>query len=360
MQHKQFGIAVVGSGRIGLRRAERAAAHPAVNFIAVSDPDRARAQKLAGKVGADFYSDDNLEIMSRPEVGAVIVSSSEGEHVLPALQAISLGKPVLIEKPIAMRLNEADRILAAAASAGVDVHVGYSRRFKRSYLLMKEQIAQGRLGQIIGANTRAYNTRAHHLEVLARTPTATIVMGALTYYVDLICWFLEGNAPVEVVARGQRAVFKAAGYDVDDVAWAILTFADGAVVSLGVDYALPAKYPTFGASARMELLGTEGVFLIDDDNRDQVLFSDRGIPHNYVPEHNINMAFMSSSSSGDWAQGEFWGPLADETRNWLDHLSTGRPCCLATGKQARTTLEITLAIDRAIQTNQSIRIPAEK
>ena len=162
MQHKQFGIAVVGSGRIGLRRAERAAAHPAVNFIAVSDPDRARAQKLAGKVGADFYSDDNLEIMSRPEVGAVIVSSSEGEHVLPALQAISLGKPVLIEKPIAMRLNEADRILAAAASAGVDVHVGYSRRFKRSYLLMKEQIAQGRLGQIIGANTRAYNTRAHY------------------------------------------------------------------------------------------------------------------------------------------------------------------------------------------------------
>ena len=356
MTHKELGIAVIGSGRMGLRRASLAAAHPAVRFIAVSDQDRERARNLAQKVGAQVYSDDNLEVISRTEVNAVIVSTSEHEHVLPALQAIDLGKPVLIEKPIALTLDDADRILAAASRAGIDLRIGYSRRFKRGYLLAKEQIVQGRLGHIVGANTRAYNSRAHPLQILKRSPQATIVTDAMTYYVDLIVWFLQGNAPVEVVARGQKGVFKAAGYDVDDVTWAIVTFQDGAVVSMGVDFAFPEKYPTFGPNARVEILGTEGVFLIDDDNKDQILYTERGIPHSYVPDHSVNMAFMGSSSSGDWAQGNFWGPVADETRAWFDHLATGRGCSLASGLQARTTLEITLAIEEAVRSHQAVHL----
>ena len=138
--------------------------------------------------------------------------------------------------------------------------------------------------------------------------------------------------------------------------WAIVTFADGAVASLGVNYGLPEKYPTFGPNARMEVMGTEGVFLIDDDNRDQILYTDRGIAHSDVPDHHVNMAFMSSSSSGDWAQGNFWGPVADETRTWLDHLATGHPCSLATGAEARTALAVTLAIDEAVRVGKAVSI----
>jgi predicted dehydrogenase len=119
------------------------------------------------------------------------------------------------------------------------------------------------------------------------------------------------------------------------------------------------KYPTFGPGERMEILGTKGVFLIDHDNKDQIFYTDCGIPHSYVPDHGVNMAFMSTSSSGDWAQGDFWGPVADETRTWLDHLSTGRPCSLATAEDARRTLEITLAIEHASQSHQTVRFPPE-
>ena len=83
MKGKQIGLAVVGSGRIGTLRARLAAKHPAVNFLAVSDIDPANAKKLAEKAGADFYSGSNDEIIARPEVTAVIVSTPEGEHAAP-------------------------------------------------------------------------------------------------------------------------------------------------------------------------------------------------------------------------------------------------------------------------------------
>jgi len=115
---------------------------------------------------------------------------------------------VLVEKPIALSIEDANKMIAAAQQAGVELRVGYSQRFKRSYLLGKEQILQGRLGQITGGMARVYNTKAQAFQILKRSPNATPVLDVLTYYVDLICWFLEGNAPVEVVARAQKGYFK--------------------------------------------------------------------------------------------------------------------------------------------------------
>ena len=271
MERKELGIAVVGAGRIGTLRASMVAAHPAVSFLAVSDIDPARARALAEKVGASLSSGDNLEVISRPEVDAVIVSSSEPEHTLPVLQALERGKPVLVEKPIAMRLEDADRMVTLAEQVGAALRVGYSQRFKRRYLLGKEQIVQGRLGRILGGAGRVYNTRATAFQILRRAPDATLVLDVLTYWVDMICWYLEGNSPVEVVARAQGVVFREAGFAADDVTWAILTFADGAAVSLGVCYALPERYPTMGQSIRLEILGTEGVLLFDEDHKDKIL-----------------------------------------------------------------------------------------
>lgn len=354
---RELGIAVVGAGRMGTRRASIASTHPAVRFLAISDIDPTRARSLGEKVNADLSSGDNLEVISRPEVNAVIVSTPEHDHTLAVLQALELGKPVLVEKPIALDLGDARKIVAAVKQAKGDLYVGYSKRYTRSYILAKEYIAQGCLGQMVGATTRVYNSRAQAFQILKRSPHASPVLDVLTYYVDLVCWFFEGNAPAEVVARGQKGVFKAAGYGADDVTWAILTFSDGAVVSLGVDYALPEKYPSLGQSPRMEILGTEGVILLDEDHKEHIIYTNRGISHGYVPGHDVNMAFLGTSSSGDFALGDFWGPQADETRGWLDYLSTGRPCILPRPEEGLRTLEVTLAIERAVETKQSVTLP---
>ena len=262
-----------------------------------------------------------------------------------------------MEKPIGFSLRDADRILDTLRATKGDLRVGYSRRYKECFLRAKEQMLHGRLGRVVGGTARVYNSRAQAFAILKRDPHATPVLDVLTYYVDLMCWFLEGNRPVEVVARGQHGIFKEAGYGAHDVTWAIVTFADGAVINLGVSYALPARYPTLGQSDRLELLGSEGTMIIDDDHMDHLLFSEKGIPHAYVPDHAVNMAFLGSNTAGDWAVGDFWGPLGNETRAWLDHLATGAPTVHTTPEQARLNLETTIAIERAVESGQSVRLP---
>ena len=138
---KPIGLAIVGSGRIGTLRARLASAHPAGRFIAVSDRSEAAAARLAKTVGAQFHSIDNDEIIAHPDVNAVIVSTSEGEHVAPILKAISLGKKVLVEKPLALTLADADlieineafaaQVMACCAAAASDdyarQHLGRDR-----------------------------------------------------------------------------------------------------------------------------------------------------------------------------------------------------------------------------------------
>jgi predicted dehydrogenase len=328
-----------------------------VSFIAVSDQSESAAKKLASSVGAQFHSTDNDAVISRAEVNAVIVSTSEGEHLEPILKAIALGKRVLVEKPLALTLADADRVVKAIEKSGADVRVGYSRRYKERYLIAKEQIVQGRIGKTIGGAARLFNSRSQALAMLGRNPHATPIVDALTYYVDLMSWLMDGKRLVEVYARGQMGVLQAAGHDVTDLSYAILTYDDGNVINLGVGYALPEKYPALGHAARVEVLGTEGVMILDDDHTDQLMYTEKGIPHVYLPDHTVNMVFLQSGTPGDWALGEFWGPIANETRAWLDYLCMGRPCVLATPQEARATLEATLAIEHSVATGRSVTLP---
>src|SRR4029450_12930057 len=113
-------------------------------------------------------------------------------------------------------------------------------------------------------------------------------------------------------------------------------------------YALPEKYPARGHAARVEVVGTGGVLILDDDHTDQLMYSETGVPHVYLPDHNVNMVFLQSGTPGDWALGEVGGPTPTEPRAWLDFLATDRPCTLATPQDARATLEATLAIEHSM------------
>lgn len=352
----EIGVAVIGCGRIGGLRAHLSSTHPGVRFLALSDRQQHKADILAQKTGAHLAMTDNDAAIRHPEVDIVFVSTPEHDHRDAIVAALEAGKPVFVEKPIALTLDDADAIIDAHRRTGTELRVGYSRRHERRWMMTKEQIAQGRLGEIIGIQSRVYNTRAQMLQILERAPDATPVNDVLTYYVDMACWFLEGVRPVEVVARENSRVYKSLGYDKADVTWAIITFENGAVVNLGICYALPAKYPTVGQSSRFEILGEDGVILLDVDNKDSLLYTDRGAPHTYVPDHNVSLMFMQTTSAADFAVGDYWGAVASETRSWIDHLLTGRPSPHTTPDEARRTLAVTLAIEQAARTGRAVSL----
>jgi len=350
-----IGLAVVGAGKIGRHRARLAKQHAGVSFLAIADIDGAAAQLLAEEVGADTWSTDVGSIVGLPDINAVVVATHEMAHTESLLATLPFGKPTLVEKPITLTLADADAVILAAIENGVDLRVGYSMRYAQRYAVAKEQLDQKQIGQLIGGLARTYDTLAVAEAILARSPTATAVMDILTYIVDVICWYHPSARPVEVSARSNGSILRSRGHNVDDLTFAVVTYDDGAIFNLATSYSLPAGYPTNGMSTRFELLGTNGVLFITEDHGDQVIYTDFGHENAYV-DQTLNLAYLGSRTSGEWAGGTMFGRVADETRAWLDYLSVGGPCHLTTAAEARTTLSVTLAIDEAAATGRVITL----
>ena len=123
-----------------------------------------------------------------------------------------------------------------------------------------------------------------------------------------------------------------------------------------VCYMLPMGFPTTGQSIRFEMFGSEGALLIDDDHREQMLYTEQGHQNAYAGEQEVNLYFLGSQSAGEWADGRMFGRVAEETRTWLDYLTAGTPCHLSTGKEALVTLAATLAIEEASRTGEAVAV----
>jgi predicted dehydrogenase len=351
---RELGLAVVGAGKIGRHRARLAAEHPAVRRLEVVDVDPSRAARLATEVDADGWSSDLESVLESDQIDAVIVSTPEGGHRVPVTAALEAGKRVLVEKPIALTLEDADQMVRA----GGDLRVAYSMRYAQRYAVAKQQLAEGKIGSLVGGLARVYDTVAVGRAILDRSPTAGPVADILTYAVDILCWYVPAR-PVEVVARSHGTILRAEGHDVDDLVFAVITFDDGSVFDLAVSYSLPAGYPIAGLATRFELLGDAGVLFVTEDHGDQVLYSEHGYDNAYVDQH-LELAYLGSRTSGEWALGRMFGRVADETRAWLDHLSTGAPCHITTAVEARQVLAVTIAIETAARSGGTVAIDGGK
>ncbi|MBI3127438.1 MAG: Gfo/Idh/MocA family oxidoreductase [Candidatus Tectomicrobia bacterium] len=354
---KRIGVGIVGAGRIGRLRAYLAANSPEVRFLALADQDPARAALIAKETGAQFHSGDSEAVLSHPEVDAVIVSTPEFAHADPVCRALELGKPVLCEKPIALSLADADRILEARRRRRGTLFIGYTQRLRRRFLNAKEQIRQGRLGRLQTARATLYNIRSNGAEIYKRAPHAGPVTDTLTYMVDIALWYFEGRTPARVYAQGGSQIFPHHPMGCGDWAWALLSFKEGGTVSLGCSWILPDNWPAHITSIDLEVLGSEGAIAIDDSHRSGILATSKGVPSPYVPGGSSNVVFLESMMAGDWLVGDFWGPMRDETRLFLEHVTRGRAVPLTTPEEARATLEVTLAIERSAKENRPIELP---
>ncbi|MGF1668604.1 MAG: Gfo/Idh/MocA family protein [Acidimicrobiia bacterium] len=356
-RRRSIGVGVVGAGRIGTHRARLATEHPGVDYLRIADIDGAAAERLGAATEADAVGDDPFAVINDPRVHAVIVSTPEDAHVDATLAAIASGKPVLVEKPLSLDIPGGTKMVEEAIAAGVDLRVGYSARYLQRYFISRDQVRQGKIGTVVGGWTRVYSARSQGLAILGRSVHATPVMDIMTYLVDLVGWYLGDDVvPVEAIARGHGVVFREHGYDVDDVTTATLSYSDGTVFGFDVCYALPLQFPTTGQSIRLEMFGSDGVILIDDDHRDQILYTEQGYTNAYSASQELKLAFLGSRTPGEWAQGKMFGRIADETRAWLDYLTVGAPCHLTTGPEALVTLAATLAIEEASRSGEVVRV----
>ena len=356
---KPIGLAIVGAGRIGLIRAEIAAKHPNVGWIGLAEIRADRAKEVAERVEADFCTIDYRELLARPEVTAAVIATDEHLHVDPILAAVERGLNLMIEKPLATDLGESARVLQAIQQSGVDAVVGYTQRFRRRFLVAKEKIRTGQLGDVTLVTSRAFMNRLVALDNYRRTDrpeTISPMVISGTHALDIAMWLLEGKNPVEVYARSIDKVLGPKYRGIDATA-GIITMSDGTIYHLNISWALPIVWPGSVYSLEIGIVGTEGVLTIDDTHRDIVLATTVAQPAGYTPETTRHVDFLTSYPPGDIALGELWGPMRDETNSWLARLALGHATPHATAAEAHNRLMLTKALDLSARRKRSIPLP---
>jgi predicted dehydrogenase len=158
-ERNEIGLAIIGCGTIGRIRAEIARDYPGVGWLGLCDIKEELGKKLAEDTGADFFTTNYEELVKRPEVNAVIISTDENHHMMPTLAAVEQGHKLFIEKPLATDVKESQRVLDAIEAAGIDAVIGYTNRFRRRFLAIKERLNSGQIGQVTGVVTRAIMNR---------------------------------------------------------------------------------------------------------------------------------------------------------------------------------------------------------
>ena len=249
-----LGVAVVGAGGIATAHLDAYAATPGVVVRAVVDRHPERAQRLAARYGVAAVHTSLTEALADPQVGAVSICTDTASHADLAVEALEAGRHVLVEKPLSAALPDALRVEAAARRSGRVVQVGLVRRFSGNVRTLRRFVDAGDLGEIYYA--RAANLRrAGHPGGWYGDPARSgggPLVDIGTHVLDL-CWYLMGRPePVTVSGntyrrlgeRGHvdlaryRAVDAGAPDQVEDLANAMVRFANGASLLLETSYSL--------------------------------------------------------------------------------------------------------------------------
>ena len=154
----RFRIGIVGLGSIGQQHAKEAAKAALVDVVAVFDTNQKVSRELGASLSAaSYHSYDTL--LAQPDVDAVLLSVPNYLHRDLALQAAAHGKHVLLEKPLAITMQEAHDIIAGCKRHGVMLSVNFSFRYLPRVSIAKRLIDEGALGDITGVQALAFSYR---------------------------------------------------------------------------------------------------------------------------------------------------------------------------------------------------------
>ena len=359
---KQIGLAIVGCGTIGRIRALMARDYPGIGWIGLCDINSDLGNKLLDDCKADFFTKDYNELLKRTEVDAVIIATDENHHFGPTMAAIEANASLFIEKPLATDLIESRQVLDAINVARIDAVLGYTQRFRRRFLAVKQKLNDNNIGDVTSVVTRAFMNSMVPIATVRRTNerknlTPMVVSG--THSLDMSLWLLEGKNPKTIFA--QSVDKKLQSHGTKDATFGIFTMDDGTIFSMNISWALPTVWPGSVYGLEIGIVGTEGVIDIEDTHRDLVLASTKPQGHGYNPSGfeptvDRHVDFLTSYPPGDIYNNQLWGPMREETNSWFQRLYIGSNTPHATANDGHKNLVMTMAMDASSKIGEKIEI----
>jgi predicted dehydrogenase len=193
--------------------------------------------------------------------------------------------------------------------------IGYTQRFRRRWLVAKEKVRTGALGDVTMVTSRAFMNRLVAIDNYQRSDNRSEISPMVisgTHALDVVMWLMEAKTPVEVYARSVDKALGPRWQGIDGTGY-MITFSDGAIYHGVISWALPEVWPGAVYSLEVGAVGTEGVLTIDDTHRDMVLATNLVQGEGYAPDTRRHVDFLTSYPVGDIALGELRGPMREET-----------------------------------------------
>jgi predicted dehydrogenase len=342
---KKVNVGIIGTGWCGGIRAETCAHSPYVAHLHLAEIKEDRLAEVAAKTKPASTTSDYRTLLQNPDIDAIIISATpETTHYPMAKESLQAGKHVLLEKPMALELFEADELILLARARNLLFTIGYSQRFNPKFAYVKRSIDDGTIGAPISALVSRHITRNLGKKIGGRIKLSPAAMEA-THDIDFVLWCFAPRKPIRVYAQEVRKIMQPT-HDVPDCVWIVVTLDDGSVFTIGAGWVLPPAYPNF-ASTWIEMVGTEGAIMVDDTHRDVSLNTmKRGIE------------FPISTMPGEKVAHVYAGPMEAETIHFLECVAHGRQP-LVTPEHARMVMQVYQAADQSAEQGQPIEIAPE-
>lgn len=255
----KLGIGVIGAGNIAEFHLLAYAANPDVEIVAIADIVVDRATARAEQFGAAAAYGSVEELLADPAVQAVSICTRNDSHVPLAIAALRAGKSVLLEKPMAKTVADAEALVAAEAASDGILQVGYVRRWSTNAKVLKTFVDAGDLGEIYHAKAtclrRAGNPGGWFADKTVSGGGPLIDVGV--HFIDLAWWLmgmpkvstvtgftfdrLGNRGNIESLSRWKSTDYDASKNSVEDLAGALVRFENGAVLTVDVSYSLHGR-----------------------------------------------------------------------------------------------------------------------
>ena len=254
-----LGFALVGCGRIGKRHAELLSSGTiaGARLLAVCDTDEARARAFSEVYGVPWFVDlDEMCAAHQPNVASVCTPS--GDHAETSVRLARHGVHVVVEKPMALTLEDADRMILACVENQVKLFIVKQNRFNLPIRRAREAVVAGRLGKMVMGTVRVRWCRddAYYQQDAWRGTWAQdggVLANQASHHVDVLEWMMGDVDSVYAVARTALA-----DIEVEDTAVAVLKFSSGAI---GVIEATTATRPK-DLEGSLSILGEKGSIVV--------------------------------------------------------------------------------------------------
>jgi predicted dehydrogenase len=346
---RTIGVGVIGVGWMGEKHARICLELPQAKLVGVADTNRERARKVGESLKTSYY-ENYEELLQRPDLEAVIIATPPEHHLAPAVAAAKRGKFILLEKPMAIALQDGKEIQKAVEKAGVKLMMGFTMRFEANYVKIKQAIESGRIGEIISTYGRR-NGIVSEAERMHGTIPILYWLGI--HEIDASLWFTQDKVSTVYAQAVQKDIYRR--FEVPDCTWVMMKYAGGALGVVECGWALPNRWaqweqpsdwPPMAGDIQASVIGTKGIAHCSL------------VPTSTYMVDTEGWKFPMVDYAGTPYYGKTRGAWKEEISYFLDCVSSNREP-LVNEKDGVASLEVAVAAMQSIETGKSVALPLE-